>query len=633
MMRYESIDQLVARKTELIAAHKKLQRRIVVCAGTGCVAGGALEVYDELKKQLSDAKLDYVTELQDCLHSKNGKHPVTHVSASGCHGFCQVGPLVHVLPDDILYETVKVKNVPDIVSALLGKAQVNEKLLFKDPIIGQRCKGRNDIAFYAKQTRIALKNCGIVDPESLDDFLANDGYNGLLAAIKQDGKTIVDAVTKSGLRGRGGAGFSTGRKWKTAMDAGSPYILCNGDEGDPGAFMDRSIMEGDPFKVLEGMTIGAYAMGATRGYIYVRKEYPLAVKRMQRAIDALIEAGLLGDNILGKTGFSFHVTISRGGGAFVCGESTALMRSIEGKIGEPRAKYTRSAVKGLYDKPTVLNNVETWACIPPILENGYEWFAKKGTKKSPGTKAFSLVGKVKNTGLVEVEMGTTLRKIIFEIGGGIIGDKPFKAVQTGGPSGGCIPESMLDLPVDFDTLTENGSMMGSGGMIVMDCRNCMVDIAKYFVHFLLEESCGKCTPCREGLRQLYHLVSLVSDGKADETTIPQIERVCRAMKLGSLCSLGMDASNPVLSTLKFFREEWEVHVKEKRCPAGVCRELIHYVIDPEKCTGCLLCGKACPQHAITGEFKKPHVIDPAICDKCGICYTVCPEKVMAVEIV
>ncbi len=632
MTRFESIDQLIARKTEMAAAHGKLGRRIVVCAGTGCVAGGAFEIFEELQKQLKEAKVNIVAELQDCLHSKNGKHPVTHLSASGCHGFCQVGPLVHVLPDDILYEQVKLKNVPDIVSALLGKAEVNEKLLFKDPLTGNRCKGRNDIAFYAKQDRIALKNCGVVDPESLDDYLANGGYNGLLNAFALDGKTIVDQMTKSGLRGRGGAGFSTGRKWKSAMDAGSPYILCNGDEGDPGAFMDRSIMEGDPFKVLEGMTIAAWALGGSRGFIYVRKEYPLAVKRMQRAIDALEAAGLLGDNILGKPNFSFKVTISRGGGAFVCGESTALMRSIEGKIGEPRAKYTRSVIKGLYDKPTVLNNVETWACVPPILENGYEWFANKGTKKSPGTKAFSLVGKVKNTGLVEVEMGTTLRTIIFDIGGGIIGDKPFKAVQTGGPSGGCIPESLLDVPVDFDTLTANGSMMGSGGMIVMDNRNCMVDIAKYFVHFLLEESCGKCTPCREGLRQLYHLVQLVCDGNADDTTIPQIERVCRAMKLGSLCSLGMDAANPVLSTLKFFREEWEVHVKEKKCPAGVCRSLITYSIDADKCTGCLLCGKACPQQAITGEFKKVHVIDPAKCDKCGICYTVCPDKVSAVVV-
>ena len=632
MTRFTSISELQQYQQQLTDAKQKLQRRIVVCAGTGCVAGGAFEIFDELKAQLSDAKIDIVAELQSCLHS--GDKPATHISVSGCHGFCQVGPLVHVLPDDVLYERVKVKNVPDIVGTLVHQNPINEKLLYRDPITKQRCQGRNDIPFYAKQERIALYNCGLVDPESLEDYLANDGFKGLFAAIKMDGSAIIEAVSKSGLRGRGGAGFSTGRKWKTAADAGSPYILCNGDEGDPGAFMDRSIMEGDPFKILEGMTIGAFAMKATRGYIYVRKEYPLAVKRMQRAISELENAGLLGDNILGIDGFNFNVTISRGGGAFVCGESTALMRSIEGKIGEPRAKYTRSAVKGLYEQPTVLNNVETWACVPPILEKGFEWFAGKGTKRSPGTKAFSLVGKVKNTGLVEVEMGTTLRHIIFDIGGGIINDRPFKAVQTGGPSGGCIPESMLDLGVDFDTLTENGSMMGSGGMIVMDDRNCMVNIAHYFIRFLLEESCGKCTPCREGLRQLDNLVAKVCNGEADETTIPQIERVARAMKLSSLCSLGMDAPNPVLSTLKFFREEWQQHVHDKKCRAGNCRELITYRIDQAKCTGCSLCLKACPQTAITGTHKDgmSFVIDTEICDKCGICFSVCPDKVTAVEI-
>ena len=632
MTRFASLSALQAYQQQLVDGKQKLQRRIVVCAGTGCVAGGAFEIYDELKAQLADEKLGIVTELQSCLHDKTDS--ATHISPSGCHGFCQVGPLVHVLPDDILYERVKIKNVPDIVGTLVHQNPVNEKLLYRDPTTKERCKGRNDIAFYAKQERIALVNCGLVDPESLEDYLANDGFKGLFAAIKMEGSEIIEAVTKSGLRGRGGAGFSTGRKWKTAAGAGSPFILCNGDEGDPGAFMDRSIMEGDPFKILEGMTIGAFAMKATRGYIYVRKEYPLAVKRMQRAIDALEQAGLLGDNILGIDGFNFNVSISRGGGAFVCGESTALMRSIEGKIGEPRAKYTRSAVKGLYEQPTVLNNVETWACVAPILEKGFEWFASKGTKRSPGTKAFSLVGKVKNTGLVEVEMGTTLRHIIFDIGGGIINNRPFKAVQTGGPSGGCIPESMLDLPVDFDTLTENGSMMGSGGMIVMDDRNCMVNIAHYFIRFLLEESCGKCTPCREGLRQLDNLVEKVCNGKADETTIPQIERVARAMNLGSLCSLGKDAPNPVLSTLKFFREEWQQHVHDKKCRAGNCRDLITYGIDKEKCTGWSLCLKACPQEAITGTHKDgmSFVIDTAICDKCGICFSVCPDKVTAVEI-
>lgn len=629
-MYFNTLEQLTNKQNELIKIRKKVKRRIVVCAGTGCVACGALEVYDELKKQIHDAHIEIATELESCIHKNGNTH---YVSPSGCHGYCQMGPLVQVEPDDILFMQVKLKDVQGIVATLQGKQPPEEKLLYKDPHTNQTQKGRNDINFYAKQERIALKNCGYVDPESLDDYLANGGYSGLLQALRLSGKEIVDIVTKSGLRGRGGAGFSTGKKWQSALQAKAEpkYILCNGDEGDPGAFMDRSIMEGDPFKILEGMSICAWALNSHRGYIYVRKEYPLAVKRLQKAIDALENAGLLGDNILG-TGFSFKVTISRGGGAFVCGESTALMRSIEGKIGEPRAKYTRSVIKGLYDNPTVLNNVETWACVPLILENGWEWFASKGTKTSPGTKAFSLVGKVKNTGLVEVPMGTTLREIIFDIGGGIIGDKPFKAVQTGGPSGGCIPEAMLDLPVDFDTLTENGSMMGSGGMIVMDCRNCMVDIAKYFVHFLLEESCGKCTPCREGLRQLYNLVNQVTDGKGDHTTIQQIERVCSAMKEGSLCSLGKDAANPVLSTLKFFRDEWEQHITEKKCVAGVCRSLITYTINPDKCTGCLICGRACPQEAITGAKQEVHVIDPAKCDKCGICYIVCPERFSAVEI-
>ncbi|MCX7835587.1 MAG: 4Fe-4S binding protein [bacterium] len=630
MMVFQSVEQLIARKKELEAIRNKVKRRIVVCAGTGCVAAGSLEVYDELTKQLKEANFEISTDLMSCAHRNGSTH---FVSPSGCHGYCQMGPLLQVEPDDILYMQVKPKDVGGIIATLQGKQPPDTKLLYKDPHTGAIQKGRNEINFYAKQERIALKNCGFIDPESLEDYLANGGYNGLIKALSLSGKEIVDIVTKSGLRGRGGAGFSTGKKWQSALQAKAEpkYVLCNGDEGDPGAFMDRSIMEGDPFKVLEGMTIGAWALQSQRGYIYVRKEYPLAVKRLQKAINELEKAGLLGDNILG-TGFSFKVTISRGGGAFVCGESTALMRSIEGKVGEPRAKYTRSVIKGLYDCPTVLNNVETWACVPLILENGWEWFASKGTKTSTGTKAFSLVGKVKNTGLVEVPMGTTLRQIIFDIGGGIIGDRPFKAVQTGGPSGGCLPEQLLDLPVDFDTLTANGSMMGSGGMIVMDCRNCMVDIAKYFVHFLLEESCGKCTPCREGLRQLHYLVTLVTEGKGDENTIKQIERVCHAMKEGSLCSLGKDAPNPVLSTLKYFREEWLQHIQEKKCVAGVCRALITYWINPEKCTGCLICGRACPQGAIIGEKQKPHRIDPAKCDKCGVCYTVCPERFSAVEI-
>jgi NADH-quinone oxidoreductase subunit F len=634
-MRFESIAQLDERRSVLREAKSQVQRRVTVCAGTGCVAGGALELYEDLVRLAHEAGLDYQIALEPC----GGKHDnggPSYISVSGCHGFCQMGPLVHILPDDILYMQVKPKHAADIVEKTFKQNELIEELVFEAPDTKKRQKGREDIAFYNKQTRVALEACGVVDPESIDDYLNHGGYKALtkaLTTMKPD--QVIAEVEKSGLRGRGGGGFPAGRKWRSAAKAKAEngedvlYVICNGDEGDPGAFMDRSIMEGDPFKVLEGMTIGAYALGSAYGYIYVRHEYPLAVQRLQKAIVAARAAGLLGDNILGSD-FSFDIQINRGGGAFVCGESSALMRSIEGKMGEPRPKYVHSTEKGLYEKPTVLNNVETWVSISPIIDKGADWFASMGTKKSSGTKAFSLVGKVNNTGLVEVPMGISLREIIYDIGGGIIGDKEFKAVQTGGPSGGCLPASKLDLPVDFDTLTDNGSMMGSGGMIVMDNRNCMVDVAKYFINFLIQESCGKCIPCREGLPQLYTMLDRISKGEGRAEDLDQIEKLAEVMKSASLCALGQSSVNPVLSNLKYFREEFSEHISNHKCPAGVCKELITYDIN-DNCTGCLLCKKACPVEAIAGEKKKKHTLDQEKCTRCGACEAVCRDDAITVE--
>lgn len=633
-MRFESIEQLQERRTFLTGAREQVKRRVIICAGTGCVAGGAFEICDEIVKQSREAGLDTQVELEPCSgdHEKGGPD---YVSISGCHGFCQVGPLVHIMPDDILYTHVKVKNVPEIVEKTLKSGEVIESLTFKDPESGAHQKGRDDITFYNKQTRVALESCGVIDPGSLDDYVANGGFEALvkvLTEMKPD--EVIDEIDKSGLRGRGGGGFPTGRKWRSAAkackDSGDPtYVICNGDEGDPGAFMDRSIMEGDPFKVLEGMAIGAFALGGREGYIYVRHEYPLAVKRLQKAIGDCRAAGLLGDHILG-TDFCFDVQINRGGGAFVCGESSALMRSVEGRMGEPRPKYVHSTEKGLYEKPTVLNNVESWVSVPKIIAKGSGWFAGMGTEKSKGTKAFSLVGKVNNTGLVEVPMGVTLREIIFDIGGGIIKNRDFKAVQTGGPSGGCLPKEKLDLAVDFDTLTDNGSMMGSGGMIVMDNRNCMVDVAKYFVNFLIEESCGKCIPCREGLPQLRAILQRICDGKGEEADIDRIKKLAEALDNASLCALGQTSANPVRSTLKYFEDEFLAHIRDHKCPAGVCKELITYSVN-DNCTGCMLCKKACPVEAITGEKKKKHVIDPDKCTRCGACEAVCKDDAITVE--
>ncbi|HUU03574.1 MAG TPA: NADH-ubiquinone oxidoreductase-F iron-sulfur binding region domain-containing protein [Myxococcota bacterium] len=632
-MRFSSAAELKTRRDFLAEARRGVKRRVIICAGTGCVAGGSLDVHARLIEQAREAGLTVEIALEACAgeHHKGNGGP-DYISISGCHGFCQMGPLVHVMPDDILYCGVKVKDVPAIIDETLKKGEVIERLLYRDPVSKERKKGRDEITFYNQQHRLALEACGVIDPESIDDYLAHGGYQALskaLGEMKPD--DVVDVVDKSGLRGRGGGGFPTGRKWRSCLNAPGDvrYVICNGDEGDPGAFMDRSIMEGDPFKVIEGMTLGGYALGSSQGYVYVRHEYPLAVKRMEKAIDEARRAGLLGENIL-DSGFSFEIKINRGGGAFVCGESSALMRSIEGYIGEPRPKYIHSTEKGLYDKPTVLNNVESWVCVTDIVKNGANWFASTGTEKSKGTKAFCLVGKVNNTGLIEVPMGISLRKIVEEIGGGIIGGKKFKAIQTGGPSGGCLPAEKLDLTVDFDTLTSAGSMMGSGGMIVMDERNCMVDVAKYFIEFLLQESCGKCVPCREGLQQMHVMLDRITKGEGREDDIERLESLARVMKKASLCALGQSAANPVLSTLRYFRDEYQTHITDRRCPAGVCKELITYSVN-DNCNGCTLCLKNCPADAITGEKKKMHTIDTDKCTRCGACEAVCNQDAISVE--
>jgi len=619
-MRIDTPNTLETIRTRLKKLDAGVKRRVLVCSGPGCAASGGFKVHEALVKEMRDKGLEAEVELAPCLERKD---PLL-VAITGCQGLCQSGPLVHILPDDILYTGVKPAHAADIVEKTLKGGEVIEKLLVKDPKSGERGKGRADIPFYKGQKYIALEGCGRILAESLDAYLAVGGFSALAEALTRTPDAVITEVEKSGLRGRGGGGYGTGRKWRSCVKAPGDerFVICNGDEGDPGAFMDCCIMEGDPYRVLEGMIICAHAVGARQGYIYVRNEYPRAVKRLTLAIEACRAAGLLGERILGS-GLTFDIRISRGGGAFVCGESTALMRSIEGNVGEPRAKYIHSVERGLYNKPTVLNNVETFACVPSIITRGAAWFTGIGTPKSPGTKAFCLVGKIRNTGLIEVPMGTPLREVIFGIGGGMLDDRPFKAVQTGGPSGGCLPDSQLDLPVDFDALTRAGSMMGSGGMIIMDDRTCMVDVARYFLAFLLEESCGKCVPCREGLRQLHAMIENICQGKGKAGDLERIERLARNIKVGSLCGLGKSAPNPVLSTIKNFREEYEAHIRDKRCPAGVCRAITTFRIDAEACTGCMLCVKACPPGAVTGERKQPHVIDEAICTRCGACRMVC----------
>jgi NADH-quinone oxidoreductase subunit F len=613
-MRIDSRAAFESFRAEAERKQSRHRREVLVCCGTGCLANGSAAVAEAFAAELAERRLD----------AKVG----TFTKRTGCHGFCERGPLVVVNPEGVLYTQVKPKDVAEICDKTLAGGEVVTRLLYKDPAAKKRVERYADVPFYANQTRIAMRNIGKIDPTDLGDAVAHGAWAGLARALFElTPDQVIAEIEKAGLRGRGGAGFATARKWRACRKAAGErkFVLCNGDEGDPGAFKDRSIMEGDPHSVLEGMVIGAYAIGAHEGFIYVRDEYPLAVVNLTLALEAARAHGLLGADILG-TGFAFDIKISRGGGAFVCGESSALMRSLEGKVGEPRQKYTHATDRGLFDLPTVLNNVETWADVGAIVANGGDWFAALGTEKSKGTKAFSLVGKVKNTGLIELPMGTTLREIIYGIGGGILGDRPFKAVQTGGPSGGCVPEALLDLPVDFEKLPEAGSMMGSGGMIVMDDRTCMVDVARYFLKFLTEESCGKCVPCREGLKQMLAMFDDLVAGRGRPGDLARIEELSAGMQLGSLCELGKSAPNPVLSTLRYFRAEYEAHIDRRACPAGICRELTAYEIIDAKCDGCHACFKACPVDAITGVVKEKHVIHQDKCISCGACWDACPTE-------
>jgi NADH:ubiquinone oxidoreductase subunit F (NADH-binding)/(2Fe-2S) ferredoxin len=557
--------------------------------------------------------------------SKNGLQEKVEVRLTGCHGFCERGPIMVIHPEAIFYSQVKEKHVNEIVEKTLVKGELVNKLLYKNPVDKKKkIINEEEIPFYKLQQRIILGNNGLIDPTNIDHYLAVGGYGALEKSLfEMKPAQILDEVKKSGLRGRGGGGFPAGIKWATcAKHHGDRYIICNADEGDPGAYMDRSLLEGNPHSVIEGMIIAAVAIGSKEGYVYVRHEYPLAVTNLTLALDKAREMGLLGTNILG-TDFTFDIQISRGGGAFVCGESTALMASLEGKPGRPRAKYVHTVEKGFREGPSNLNNVETYANVPIIIDKGSEWYSNIGTKHSKGTKIFSLVGKVVNTGLVEVPMGTTLRTIIYDIGGGIPKKKKFKAVQTGGPSGGCIPERFLDLPVDFDELAKVGSIMGSGGMIVMDQDTCMVDLARYFVEFLKDESCGQCNPCREGLKQMLAILTRICKGDGKEGDVETLEELGSMIQKFSLCGLGTSAPNPVLTTILYFRNEYEAHIRDKKCPAGVCKPLFHYEIDAEACTGCTLCATKCPQEAVSGEKKKLHTIDQENCIKCGICYDGC----------
>lgn len=589
----------------------KEKRKVLVCCGTGCLANNSFEVYQQLKKEIKLINQDIEVE--------------TYIKSTGCNGLCEKGPIVKIIPDNISYFQVKVEDINEIINKTILKSKVINRLLYYDANKKRRIRYHGDTDFYKNQFKIALRNIGEIDPQNINDYINRNGYKALrkvLFEMKQE--DIINEILKSGLRGRGGAGFPTGLKWQkcSSIDKFPKYVICNGDEGDPGAFMDRSILEGDPNSIIEGMIICGYAISAKAGYMYIRDEYGLAVKNMSRALLKAKENGLLGKNIIGS-GFDFNIEIVRGGGAFVCGESSALIASIEGRVGEPRAKYIRSTERGLWNKPTVLNNVETFANIPPIINNGSDWFRKIGSKNSKGTKVFSLVGKVKNTGLVEVPMGTSIRELIFDIGGGIIGDRKFKAVQTGGPSGGCIPEKYLDTGVDFESLNGIGSMMGSGGMIVMDERTCMVDIAKYYLSFLAEESCGKCVTCREGIRMIHHILESITNGQGIEKDIDLLLDLCETVKECSLCGLGKSAPNPVITTIKYFRDEYMEHIINRRCPAGVCKELTSFYIDPKLCKGCGLCKKSCPTDSIKGKLKSPYEINMFKCIKCGSCFDSC----------
>ena len=584
---------------------------VLVCGGTGCTSSGSAQIVEKLESEIA----------------KNGLSDEVQVVKTGCFGLCALGPIMIIYPEGTFYSMVKVDDIPEIVSEHLLKGRIVSRLVYDETVTDNGVKSLNDTAFYKKQHRVALRNCGVINPENIEEYIGTGGYEALgkvLTEMTPD--EVIQTILDSGLRGRGGGGFPTGMKWKLARnivpDADQKYVCCNADEGDPGAFMDRSVLEGDPHVVLEAMAIAGYAIGASQGYIYVRAEYPIAVKRLEIAINQAREYGLLGKDIFG-TGFDFDIGLRLGAGAFVCGEETALMTSIEGNRGEPRPRPPFPAEKGLFGKPTILNNVETYANIPQIIVNGADWFASMGTEKSKGTKVFALGGKIKNTGLVEIPMGTKLRTIIEEIGGGIPNGKKFKAAQTGGPSGGCIPAEHYDIEIDYDNLIAIGSMMGSGGLIVMDEDNCMVDIAKFFLAFTVDESCGKCTPCRIGTKRLYELLDKVTKGQGTLEDLDKIEELCYYIKNNSLCGLGQTAPNPVLSTLRYFKDEYIAHVVDKTCPAGVCKDLLKYVIDKDKCKGCTLCAKQCPAGAIEGSVKNPHTIDQSKCIKCGACMEKC----------
>ena len=615
MARLKSAADLEQARQKILSKRDPTKPCVTICSGTGCHALGSDKVYEALVSEIS----------------KNGLRRRVDLRRTGCHGFCERGPIIVIFPDEICYLGVKPEDVPEIISATLSGNRPIDRLLYEDGD-GKKIAHEGEIPFYKYQRRMVFGSNRLIDPKNIDDYIVLGGYSALSKVLfEMSPEEVLDTVKRANLRGRGGGGFPAGDKWETTRNTPGDikYVIVNADEGDPGAFMDRSLLEGNPHSVLEGLIIGAYAIGSHEGFVYVRQEYPLAVNNLSLALSQARKYGLLGKNILGS-GFDFDVTIHRGAGAFISGESSALMTAIEGMVGEPRPKYIRTAVSGVWERPSNLNNVETWANVPLIINRGADWFTSIGTDGSKGTKIFSLVGKVKNTGLVEVPMGMTLREIIYTIGGGIRQGRKFKAVQTGGPSGGCLPESLIDLPVDFDELTKAGSMMGSGGMIVMDEDTCMVDVARYFLHFLADESCGKCVPCRAGLEQMVSILDRICEGEGETGDIELLEEISEVVRDASLCALGQTAPNPVLSTTKYFRDEYEAHIEGKRCPAGVCKALISYYIDPDKCTACGICLRDCPVEAISGGKNLVHIIDQDKCTKCSTCFEVCPTRFSAV---